>query len=220
MKRIFLTVALAMLVLSGCGPDNTASDSGDSVPSGTYAVDPSHTYLTFSYLHQGLSYPLLRATNIDGELDYDSNDIANSRVNISIATDSIRTNIDHFDKELASRKFFNAEKYPYITYTTDSYSVISETEGLLNGHVSIRGITEPLELAVTLNNALIHPMLNIPVIGFSATGSLSRSDFGLDRFVPVISDSVVFNIEIEFLLGGNDGSSAAAARARVALAEK
>jgi polyisoprenoid-binding protein YceI len=92
--------------------------------------------------------------------------------------------------------------------------VISETEGLLNGHVTIRGITEPLQLAVTLNNALVHPMLDIPVIGFSATGALARSDFGLDRFVPVISDSVVVDIEIEFLLGSNDESAAAATRAR------
>ena len=209
-------MTLSALIISGCGASDTGSTSGANVPSGTYSIDQSHTYLTFSYLHQGLSYPLLRATSIDGELDYDSSDIANSLVNISVATDSIRTNIDHFDKELASRKFFNAAKYPHITFTTDSYAAISEAEGVLNGHVTIRGITQPLELAVTLNNALIHPMLEIPVIGFSATGSLSRSDFGLDRFVPVISDTVVFNIETEFLLGSNDGSSAAAAQARAA----
>lgn len=220
MKLTLITIALSALVLSGCGASDSGSTSGDSVSSGTYAIDPSHTYVTFSYLHQGLSYPLLRATSIDGELDYDSNDMANSIVNISVATDSIRTNIDHFDKELASRKFFNAEKYPYITFATESYSAISDSEGILTGNVTIRDITQPLELAVTLNNALVHPMLNIPAIGFSATGSLSRSDFGLDRFVPVVSDTVVFNIETEFLYGSNDGSSAAAARARAVSAEK
>ena len=220
MKLTLITIALSALVLSGCGASDSGSTSGDSVSSGTYAIDPSHTYVTFSYLHQGLSYPLLRATSIDGELDYDSNDMANSIVNISVATDSIRTNIDHFDKELASRKFFNAEKYPYITFATESYSAISDSEGILTGNVIIRDITQPLELAVTLNNALVHPMLNIPAIGFSATGSLSRSDFGLDRFVPVVSDTVVFYIETEFLYGSNDGSSAAAARARAVSAEK
>jgi polyisoprenoid-binding protein YceI len=220
MKLTLITIALSALVLSGCGASDSGSTSGDSVSSGTYAIDPSHTYVTFSYLHQGLSYPLLRATSIDGELDYDSNDMANSNVNISVATDSIRTNIDHFDKELASRKFFNAEKYPYITFATESYSAISDSEGILTGNVTIRDITRPLELAVTLNNALVHPMLNIPAIGFSATGSLSRSDFGLDRFVPVVSDTVVFNIETEFLYGSNDGSGAAAARARAVSAEK
>lgn len=220
MNRSFISIAMAAFVLSGCGRSDTGSASDDSVPSGTYSIDPSHTYITFSYLHQGLSYPLLRATSIDGELDYDSADVTNSLVDISVAADSIRTNIDHFDKELASRKFFNAEKYPYITFSTDSYAATGEAEGILNGHVTIRDITRPLELAVTLNNALVHPMLNIPVIGFSAVGSLSRSDFGLDRFVPVVSDTVVFNIETEFLLGSNDGSSAAAARARSIGGEK
>jgi len=219
MNRPFIIIALAALALSGCGSSDSGSTSGDSVPSGAYSIDPSHTYLTFSYLHQGLSYPLLRATNINGELDYDAANISNSVVSVSVATDSIRTNIDHFDKELASRKFFNAEKYPHITFTTDSYAAINDSEGVLSGRVTIRNITKPLELAVTLNAAMIHPMLDIPVIGFSASGSLSRSDFGLDRFVPVVSDTVVLNIETEFLLGSNDESSAAAMQARAASAE-
>jgi polyisoprenoid-binding protein YceI len=220
MNKILNTLVLAPLALWGCSPSDTESLEGSDIPSGIYAVDPSHTYVTFSYLHQGLSYPLLRATSIDGELDYDASDISSSRVNVSVAADSIRTNVDHFDKELASRKFFNAEKFPYINFTTDSYNPISDTEGILNGQITIRGITEPLELAVTLNNALVHPMLDIPVIGFSATGSLSRSDFGLDRFVPVVSDTVAFNIEIEFLHGSNEGSAAAVARTRNKSAER
>jgi polyisoprenoid-binding protein YceI len=212
MNRLLTFFAFVPFALSGCGPGETESLESGDVPSGIYAVDQSHTYITFSYLHQGLSYPLLRATSADGELDYDANNISNSKVNISVAADSIRTNVDFFDKELASRKFFNAEKFPHMNFTTDSYSATSESEGLLSGHITIRGITEPLELAVTLNNALVHPMLDIPVIGFSATGSLSRSDFGLDRFVPVVSDTVAFNIEIEFLHGSNEGSAAAVAR--------
>jgi hypothetical protein len=54
-----------------------------------------------------------------------------------------------------------------------------------------------------------HPMLNKPVIGFSASGSLKRSDFGLDRFVPMVADQVAISIEAEFLRGSNDASAAA-----------
>lgn len=220
MNRILTALVLVALALSGCGRSDTESIEGSEVPSGTYAVDPAHTYVTFSYLHQGLSYPLLRAKSIDGELDYDASDMSKSKVNISVAADSIRTNVDHFDKELASRKFFNADKFPYMNFSTNSYSPINDTEGILSGQITIRGITEPLELAITLNNALVHPMLDIPVIGFSATGSVARSDFGLDRFVPVISDTVVFSIEVEFLHGSNEGSAAAAVRARDASVER
>jgi polyisoprenoid-binding protein YceI len=179
------------------------------VPSGTYAVDKSHTYVTFSYFHQGLSYPLLRITGIDGELELDNSALENSTVSIAVDVDSIRTNLDYFDKELVSRKFFHADKYPHITLSTHSYTPLNESVGELIGFVTIRDITKPIALSVVINGAMDHPMLNKPVIGFSASGSLKRSDFGLDRFVPMVADQVAINIEAEFLQGSNDASVAA-----------
>lgn len=211
-----ILAVIAGIALSACG-DNSAVDSGGDIPSGTYAVDPSHAYVTFYYLHQGLSFPLLRATAVAGELEYDADDIENSSVQVAIAANSIRTNIDYFDDELASRKFFNAEKFPYITFRSSGYEAISENIGVVRGQVSIRGVTQPLEFGVTLNNALIHPMLDTPVIGFSATGSLNRSDFGLDRFIPDVSDTVEFRVEIEFLHGSTEASQAAVQAASLSM---
>ena len=208
MTKTIRLAALFAIGLSGCG-DSTPIDSGNRVPSGTYAVDPSHAYVTFSYLHPDLSFPLLRATTIDGELEYDAENIENSSVQIAIETNSIRSNVDYFDEELASRKFFNADRYPYITFDSSSYEALTDKTGILRGEVTIRGVTQPLELGVTLNNAMVHPMLDIPVIGFSATGELNRSDFGLDRFIQNVSDTVAFQIEIEFLEGSNESSRAA-----------
>ena len=216
-KRTILAVVAATW-LAGCGDstpvdslpaESAAADSGNGVPSGTYAVDPSHAYVTFYYLHQDLSFPLLRATAINGELEYDAANIENSKVQIAIRTDSIRSNVDYFDDELASRKFFNAERFPYITFESNSYEVLTGNDGLVRGEVTIRGVTQPLELGVTLNNAIIHPMRDIPVIGFSATGELNRSAFGMDRFIQNVSDTVEFRIEIEFLQGSNESSRAA-----------
>lgn len=216
MIRLFIAASISAIWLAGCGQAEapTGEAGGDSVPSGIYAIDRLHTYLSFSYLHQGLSYPLLRATDVMGELQYDGDDMTNSKIDVTVAANSIRTNVAHFDKELASRKFFNAEKFPNITFTTDRYEPTSDSEGILHGDVTIRGISKPIELAVTFNDGFVHPVLEVPVLGFSATGSLSRSDFGLDRFVPVVSDTVVLNIEIEFRHGSTDESSAAAKTAR------
>ncbi len=216
MNRKTFIAATAALVIVGCGQnDNPVTDSGgDGAPSGRYAVDRLHTYLSFSYLHQGLSYPLLRATDVMGELQFDSEDMSNSIIDVSVAAASIRTNVEHFDKELASRKFFNADKYPYMTFSTDHFEATSDNEGVLHGNVTIKGVTKPLELVVTFNDGFVHPVLEVPVLGFSATGSLSRSDFGLDRFVPVVSDTVVLNIEVEFRHGSTDESLAAASIAR------
>lgn len=206
-KKKFL-IAVFVVGLSACG-DSMPGGSGADVPGGTYAVDPSHAYVTFYYLHQDLSFPLLRATAINGELEYDAGNIENSSVQIAIAADSIRSNVDHFDKELASRKFFHADRYPYITFDSSNYEALTDNTGILRGDVTIRGVTRPLELGVTLNDAMIHPLLDIPVIGFSATGELNRSDFGLDRFLQNVSDTVAFRIEIEFLQGSNESSRAA-----------
>ena len=208
--RYFWSLAAAFTLLAGCGQGEPAADGGLlGIPSGTYAVDKSHTYVTFSYFHQGLSYPLLRATGIDGELELDSNALEKSTVNIAVDVNSIRTNLDYFDKELASRKFFHADKFPHITFATHSYTPRNESLGELTGFVTIRGITRPIVLSVVINGAMEHPMLNTPVIGFSASGTLRRSDFGLDRFVPMVADEVEISIEAEFLHGSNEGSAAA-----------
>ena len=204
-------LAAALTLLAACGQGGPADDGGVlGIPSGTYAVDKSHTYVTFSYFHQGLSYPLLRATGIDGELELDNSTLEKSTVSIAVEVDSIRSNLDYFDKELASRKFFHADKYPHITFATHSYTARNESGGELTGFVTIRDITKPVVLSVVINGAMEHPMLKTPVIGFSATGSLTRSDFGLDRFVPMIGDQVEISIEAEFLHGSNDGSASAA----------
>lgn len=188
------------------------------IPSGTYAIDPGHTYVTFSYRHQGLSYPLLRAIDVNGELELDAENIARSAVAIAVATESIRSNLDYFDEELASPKFFNAGKFPHITYVADRLVMADDRRGRLEGNVTIRGITRPLNLDLTINGAIEHPFTGTPVLGASATGFVSRSEFELDRFIPAVSDRVDISIEVEFALGRNDGSDAAAALARGASA--
>jgi polyisoprenoid-binding protein YceI len=210
-----------LCLLAACGQGDQAQTSLDGalpIPSGTYAVDQSHTYVIFSYLHQDLAYPLLRATDIDGELELDVGSMEESTVSVAIAVDSIRTNLDFFDKELASRKFFHAGKYPYITFATHSYKPLSESLGELTGFVTIRDVTRPIVFSVTINGAMEHPALKQPVIGISATGSLSRSDFGLDRFTSDVGDHVDIRIEAEFLYGSDDDSAAAARLAAEAIA--
>ncbi len=217
--RALIALGGAVLLISCGGGDGTATDApvaegGLGVPSGIYALDKTHAYVTFSYLHQGLSYPLLRATSLDGELELDAADIENSKVHVAIEADSIRTNTPYFDRELASPKFFNAGKYPHITFTADRYESTTESTGALHGLVTIRGISKPLSLAVTINGAMVNPITKKPVVGISAQGSLQRSDFDLDRFIPAVADRVDISIEAEFAAGSSENSAAAAALAR------
>lgn len=226
MKCNAFHLLVAVAFIAGCGggggesaPATVSADGGLGIPSGTYAIDPGHAYVTFSYLHQGLSYPLLRANSVDGELELDTGAMENSRANIAIRADSIRTNTDYFDAELASPKFFNAGKYPHITFTTERYEPTADMAGKLHGTVTIRGITKPLTLDVTINGAMEHPMSGTPVIGVSANGFVNRSDFELDRFIPAVADRVDIAIEAEFQAGSSESSQAAAALASGAAAD-
>lgn len=214
------STGFAVIVFAVAGFYGTASSAQSSldIPSGVYAIDRTHAYITFSYLHQGLSYPLLRATDVDGELELDAASIANSKVSVAIAADSIRTNTGYFDKELASPKFFNAGKFPHITFAADHYEPGPDGSGELHGYVTIRGITRPLTLLVTINGAMQNPLSKKPVIGVSASGSVNRSDFELDRFIPAVADQVKISIEAEFVQGSSEGSAAAAELAKQTLA--
>ena len=207
-------LAVFLVGIAACGGGNdaapVAAENGFGIPSGTYAVDPAHAYLAFSYFHQGLSYPLIRATMLDGELEFDADAIENSDARIAVNVDSIRTNTPYFDKELASPKFFNAAKFPYITFSSERYEATAERAGRLHGIVTIRGISRPLVLDVTINGAMENPITEKPVIGFSAAGQLKRSDFELDRFIPAVADDVAIDIEIEFVEGRTESSAAAA----------
>lgn len=218
-----MAITIAMSMLAACSeteaPPETPSAGALQIPSGTYAVDTTHAYLTFSYLHQGLSYPLIRATEFDGELVLDANDLERSRAHIAVQVDSIRTNTGYFDKELASPKFFNAAKFPHITFAGERFEAATDRAGTLHGLVTIRGITKPLALTVEINGAMQNPMTKKPVIGVSAKGSLRRSDFELDRFIPAVADEVDIAIEVEFAEGSTESSAAAAALARGAAGE-
>ncbi len=162
---------------------------------------------------------MLRAADVDGELTLNAADVGSSQVAIAVAADSIRSNIDYFDEELASPKFFNAGRFPHITYVAERMSMSADGNGVLEGVVTIRDISRPLKLNVTINGAMTNPISQKPVIGVSANGVLNRSDFELDRFIPAVSDEVSIRIEAEFALGSTAGSAEAVSVALEAAAD-
>lgn len=221
------TIPLMALALAACGTaedppprqapatappaaSGTGTVSPANIPAGVYSVDRNHTYLTFSYLHLGYSYPLLRFTSVDGELDLNGSAMEESTVAIAIDTNSLDTKLPRFDTELQSLQYFNAGDYPKITFTSHAYEPAGDAGGTLTGYLTIKGRTRPVSLDVTINNAIEHPVLEVPVIGFSAAGTLLRSDWGLSRNIPFVADEVNVRIEIEFLQGSNETSREAA----------
>lgn len=175
------------------------------VPAGTYAVDNTHLSVLWRVKHMGLSNYTgqFDPAEIDAVITLDPENVANSSVSVTIPAAAVLTNFPgetDFDAEVASPMFLDAANHPAITFTSSEIEVTGENTAAITGDVTIRGVTLPLTLDVTLNGAITHPMAGVPALGISAVGRLNRSDFGVNTLVgPIVSDAVDIVIEAEFL---------------------
>lgn len=181
-----------------------ASAAEINVPAGTYIADKTHTNLLWSVKHFGLSNYYGRFDSVDAALDLDPKDLSRSKLKVTIDPKSVDTNYpgkpNSFNSEIAGSKFFNAKKFSQITFTSTAIKVTGEKTGQVTGDLTFHGVTKPVTLDVTFNNALNpHPMSKKPVLGFSATGTLKRSDFGVNALLQHVSDDVRLTIETEFV---------------------
>lgn len=173
------------------------------IPTGNYVSDPAHTNLLWSIKHFGLSNYYGRFDRIEAKLDLDAANVEKSVLNVTIDPKSVDTNYPEtpntFNEEIAGEMFFDAAKYDKITYQSTSIKLTGEKTGKVTGNLTFHGVTKPVVLNVTLNGALpSHPMTKKPAIGFSATGVIKRSDFGVSELEGPLSDDVNLTIEAEF----------------------
>ncbi len=175
------------------------------VPSGTYKVDPTHASVLWKVNHMGLANYVSRFTKFDAEIKYDAAVPTNSSVSVTIDPKSVRTDFPFadkkdFDGELATGdKFFNAGKYPDIIFVSTKLVKLSPTKGKLTGNLTLLGVTKPVTLDVTLSGTMKeHPFTKKAALGFNATGTVSRSAFGMTYGVPMVGDDVSLEINGEF----------------------
>ena len=162
-----------------------------------YVLDPSHSQILFSYEHLGFSTTWGLFSGFDGQIQFDQEDPANSSVTIELPTDSMITGWDERKTHFMSDNFFNAEESPVVTFTSTGIEVTGDDTATITGDLTINGTTAPLVLDAQLTSAGAHPMEGKDWAGFTATGTVLRSDYGLDMFAPAVSDEVELQISIE-----------------------
>ncbi|MEM6410859.1 MAG: YceI family protein [Pseudomonadota bacterium] len=194
--------AAASIVAAGLTLAGTASADGhalsEKVSTGEYVMDVTHGYVTFSYNHLGFSNPQLRFRTVDAKLDLNAEAPAESAVNVTIAANSIDTGVDVFDGHMNSADWLDTETYPEITFVSTALEQSDAGTGTLTGDLTIKGVTKPVTLDVTLIGAGPHPLNQKETVGVEATGTVLRSDFGLGNFVPAVGDEVSILISGEF----------------------
>lgn len=170
-----------------------------AVPSGKYALDSSHGYITFTYSHLGFSNPRVGFNSFDAVLDLDTGNPENSMVEVTIDATSIDSRVAEFNEHLNGADFFNTAEYPTITFKSTKVEATGDNTFDVTGDLTILGTTKPVTLATTINKADNHPLRNVPTVGVSASTKLMRSEWGLGAYVPAVSDEVELSIEVELL---------------------
>jgi len=155
-----------------------------------YKIDPTHTATVFSWNHFGFSTPSANFSDIQGVIKVDNAKPANSSVNVTIPLSSVNTNVPALDKEFQQEAWFNAAKYPNITFKSTKVETKDKKHFKITGDLTVKGVTKPVVLDAVLNKQGEHPMAKVPAIGFNATTSFNRSDFGLGNYVPNVGDKI------------------------------
>ncbi|MBJ9984390.1 polyisoprenoid-binding protein [Acinetobacter sp. S40] len=162
-----------------------------------YKIDPTHTATVFSWNHFGFSTPSANFSDIQGVIKVDNTKPANSSVEVTIPVSSVNTNVAALDKEFQEEGWFNAAKYPNITFKSTKVETKDKKHFKITGNLTVKGITKPVVLDAVLNKQGEHPMAKVPAIGFNATTSFNRSEFGIGNYVPNVGDKITVNITTE-----------------------
>jgi len=163
-----------------------------------YTLDPSHSQVVFSYNHLGFSTTYGMFSGFEGVISFDAEDPAASSVNVSMPLMSMMTGWEKRFEHFMSEDFFGASEGDMVTFTSTGIEVTGDNTANITGDLSMNGVTKSVTLDAKLNQSLeAHPMNGKPWMGFDATTTLLRSDFGVDKFAPYVSDEIDVKISIE-----------------------
>ena len=163
----------------------------------TYKIDPGHTNVLASWDHFGYSNPSINFGKAEGSIVYDAENVPNSSVQVTLPLTGLSALADEFYDHLTGDKWFDAAKHPDASFKSTQVEAAGEGKLKVTGELTVKGITKPVVLDVNLNKAAEHPMKKVPAIGFDATATVKRSDFGVGAYAPMVSDEVTLRITTE-----------------------
>lgn len=144
-----------------------------------YKIDPTHTYPSFEFSHMGISVWRGKFDQTSGSITLDRA-AKTGTVDIKIDMSSINFGLQDMDKHARSADWFDVAKFPVATYT-GTILFDGDSPAKVDGEITIRDITRPVDLSINLFKCIPHPMLKIQVCGADAIGHLNWSEFGMSN---------------------------------------
>ena len=187
MRRTLAAISTIVTLLASA----TAGQAAD------YTIDPNHSHFGFMIDHLGFAKIVGLFSNFSGTLGFDSNNVSASKLAVTVKTESLQTQFAARDKDLKGADWFNVTEFPEMTYVGTEFVKKDEHTGTITGNLTLHGVTKPVTLNVVVNKVGQNPLDKINSAGFSARGTLKRSDFGMKTFLGPIGDDVDLIVEIE-----------------------
>jgi len=175
---------------------SATSLSPETIPAGTYNVDPAHSNVGFQVRHMGIATVRGAFRTFQGTLDATgSSPVLSGTVEVA----SVDTNDPQRDGHLASPDFFDAETHPEITFTSTGGEELDAGQVRLNGEITIKGITKPIELTGVIAEGGTDPWGN-ERIGLELSGSIDRREFDLKWNQTLPNGNLLVSNEVGLLL--------------------
>jgi polyisoprenoid-binding protein YceI len=167
----------------------------------TWKNDKPHSQLGFTVTHLGISDVSGTFNDFDVTVTSSRPDFSDAVFEMTANVSSIDTRVEARDNHLKSADFFDAAKYPVITFKSTSVKKNGEGNYKLTGDLALHGITKEITLDLSFRGVTENPMTKVKTAGFQVTGSINRSDFniGVGFPPPVISDKVYIKADGEFI---------------------
>lgn len=197
-------LALCAVTLTACAslaapvlkPDVSAEPA--TLPAGAWTLDEKHAALTFKINHLGYAGYVGRFERFSAVLDGDAKDPANARLTATIDMSSLDIANDDFARTLTGPDWFDAAAHPQAVFRSDKIKLTGPDTADITGTLTLKGRSAPVTLLARFNGGAFDRLRGANVIGFSATGTLRRSDFGVSKFSGLLTDEVSLDIEAEF----------------------
>lgn len=148
------------------------------VPGGDYNIDPAHSIIGFSIRHLEIAWVEGRFKDFKGTVRFDESDVTKSTVEFSAKIESIDTGVEPRDKHLRTADFFDAAKYPEMTFKSTRVERKGGDKYVLHGDFTLKGVTKPVALPFTVTGAIKDPWGNTR-FGVSAQTKIDRRDYGI-----------------------------------------
>ncbi len=162
-----------------------------------YEFDKSHTRIFYEVNHLGFSDYRGMFHKYDGHFTFDPNDLSKSKIDVTVDIKSADMYHDKMNEHLLAEDILNAKKYPQAKFVSTDVKPGGQNSAIVTGNLTLHGVTKPLTLKVVFNKAGKNPFSKKFTRGFTATGTLDRTEFGINYAAPMVSKEVNLTISVE-----------------------